>query len=509
MDSASDKWTAEEIGLLYSISQKLLEDRDYGELLAMILDCTIEGLGAERGFILLHENGRFHAVVARNYRSEALRKAETEFSTSIAKEVLQSGGAVLLGDAAHSEEFGGFASVQNLSLKSVLCAPLADSHEVFALIYLENRKFANHFTERKRELLDEICALATRRVRTAVAMQESKRCAAEMRTLLGVNEGILTADPGMAAVLETIKRVAPTDLPILIEGETGTGKELIARAVYRNSARATGAFVVLNCAALPATLIESELFGYMRGAFTGANRDRIGMLGAAHRGTLFLDEIGELPLELQPRLLRILQSGEFTRLGSVQPEVVDVRFIAATNRDLQREVEEGRFRSDLYFRLSSITLKIPPLRTRVHDLHLLAEHFLNFYARRFGRPAPRLSDAAFSTLAEYNFPGNVRELEGEMARLVAVSAPGAEIPESGLNERFRPSKTSQPTKHFSETVLPAMSLAEMEKQLIRAVLQTTGGNRTHAASILGITREGLRTKIQRLGVLDPGGTADA
>lgn len=509
MESAANKWTTEEIGLLYSISQKLLEDRDYGELLAVILDCTIEGLGAERGFILLHEEGRFHAVVARNYRSEALRKAETEFSTSIANDVLQSGKAVLLGDAVHSEEFGGFASVQNLSLKSVLCAPLADSREVFALIYLENRKFANHFTERKRELLDEICALATRRVRTAVAMQESKRCAAEMQALLGTNEGILTADPGMGTVLETLKRVAPTDLPILIEGETGTGKELIARAIYRNSNRASGPFLVLNCAALPATLIESELFGYVRGAFTGASRDRIGMLGAANRGTLFLDEIGELPLELQPRLLRILQSGEFTRLGSVQSEIVDVRFIAATNRDLQREVDEGRFRSDLYFRLCPITLKVPPLRTRVHDLHLLAEHFLNLYARRFGRPAPRLSDAALATLVAYAFPGNIRELEGEMARLVAISAPGAEIPDSGLNERIRATKAQPEGNAAEKTIFPPMSLAEMEKQLIRTVLQSTGGNRTHAASILGITREGLRTKMQRLGVLDPGGRADA
>ncbi len=509
MPAEPTKWTPEEVGLLYSVSQRLLQDHDYGELLATILDSTIEGLGAERGFVLLHEGGEFRAVVARNYRSEALRKAETEFSTSIAKDVLESGRALLLGDALHSEAYGGFPSVQNLSLKSVLCAPLADSGEVFALIYLENRKLTNHFTERKRELLDEICSLAGPRIRTAVAIQESKRRAAEMQTLLGASEGILTADPAMAAVLETIRRVAPTDLPILIEGETGTGKELIARAIYRNSARAKGAFVVLNCAALPATLIESELFGSTRGAYTGANRDRIGMVGAANRGTLFLDEIGELPLELQPRLLRILQSGEFTRLGSVQSEAVDVRFIAATNRDLQREVDEGRFRSDLYFRLSPITLKVPPLRTRPHDLHLLAEHFLTFYARRFARPAPRLSDQAFAALATYNFPGNVRELEGEMARLVAISAPGTEIPVSALNHRILGMKTSAQPKSSDDVALPPMSLAEMEKQLIRTVLQSTGGNRTHAASILGITREGLRTKIQRLGVLDQSGATDA
>lgn len=508
MEPGTNKWANDEIATLYSISQQLLQDRDYGELLATILDCTIEGLGAERGFVLLQEEGQFRAVVARNFRSEALRKAESEFSSSIARDVMQSGKALLLGDAVHSEEFGGFASVQNLSLKSVLCAPLADDREVFALIYLENRKIANHFTQRKRELLDEICSLASARVRTALKMQESKRRAAEVQSMFGLSEGILTADPGMAAVLETLRRVATTDLPILIEGETGTGKELIARAIYRNSTRPHGAFVVLNCAALPATLIESELFGSVRGAYTGASRDRMGMVGAAHRGTLFLDEIGELPLELQPRLLRILQSGEFTRLGSTQAEVVDVRFVAATNRDLQREVEEGRFRSDLYFRLSPITLKIPPLRERVHDLHLLSEHFLSIYARRFGRPAPKLSDQALAALSGYHFPGNVRELEGEMARLVAMSAAGSEIPESALNERIRGCRKQKSSTTKAENVaLPPMSLAEMERQLIRAVLQSTGGNRTHAASILGITREGLRTKIQRLGVLDQAGPA--
>jgi transcriptional regulator with GAF, ATPase, and Fis domain len=506
----SSKWNSNEVGLLYGISQKLLEDRGYGELLATILDATIEGLGAERGFVLLHEDGEFRAVVARNFRTEALRKAESEFSKTIAKDVVRSGKALLLGDALSSEEFGSSPSVKQFSLKSVLCAPLIKSHEVFALIYLENRKFANHFTDRKRELLDEICSLAAPRIRTAVAIEESKRRASEMQPLLGGSEGILTADVGMAAVLDTIRQISPTDLPVLIQGETGTGKELIAHALYRNSARAHGAFVVLNCAALPATLIESELFGYARGAFTGAQRDRMGMVGSAHRGTLFLDEIGELPLELQPRLLRILQSGEFTRLGSVQQEVVDVRFIAATNRDLEREVEEGRFRSDLYYRLSSITLKVPPLRARPHDIHLLAEHFLGVYARRFARPTPRLSDQAFAILAAYTFPGNVRELEGEIARLVAISAPGAEIPAAALNERIRASQTQARPKQVEQVSFVPMSLAEMEKQLIRAVLETTGGNRTHAASILGITREGLRTKIQRLGVLDQvGGNMDA
>ncbi len=495
------EWNADELALLYGISHKLLDNGAYGEILANTLDAAIEALGAERGFVLLHENGAFRAVVARNYLSKDLQKAEAEFSTSIAADVVRNGRALLLGDAMNSELFGNTSSVKHLSLRSVLCAPLVNCDEVFALIYLENRKLANHFTDRKRELLDEICSLAGPRIRTAVVVEDAKRRASDLTAMLGENDGILTADPAMAGVLQTVQRVAPTDLPVLIEGETGTGKELIARAVYRHSNRAQGAFLVLNCAALPATLIESELFGYVRGAFTGANRDRVGMIGAAHRGTLFLDEIGELPLELQSRLLRVLQSGEFTRLGSVQSDTVDVRFVAATNRDLNREVEEGRFRSDLYFRLSPITIKVPPLRSRPHDLHLLAEHFLQVYARRFARSAPRLSDEALALLTSYTFPGNVRELEGEMARLVAVSAVGSTIGPDALNDRMRAS-TAQNNSLAAPQIQP-MSLAEMEKRLIRTVLESTGGNRTQAAEILGITREGLRTKMQRLGLTEP------
>jgi transcriptional regulator with GAF, ATPase, and Fis domain len=492
---------AEELALLYRVAETLLEGGEYGELLAALLDAAIEGLAADRGFIVVCEAGKFRAVVARNFKSEALTQAEERVSSSISRAVVEEGKALLLGDAQDSDRFRDNPSVKALGLRSVLCAPLVASDEAFALIYLENREITHRFSERQRVLLDEICRLAAPRLSSAVSIELGRKRARELELSLGESDGILTADARLASVLQTLRQVATTDLPVLIQGETGTGKELVARALYRHSARAAGAFVVVNCAAIPAGLIESELFGYVQGAFTGATRDRVGLLAAAHRGTIFLDEIGELAPELQPRLLRVLQSGEFTRLGSVKPETVDVRFVAASNRDLEREVEEGRFRSDLYFRLAAITLKIPPLCERPHDIQVLADHFVRAYATRYARPASQLSDECLRALSTYSFPGNVRELESEMARLVAMSPPGAVIGPEALNERIRggATPTGRGTPGRAPTLAP-MPLAEMEKRLILSVLEHTGGNRTRAAEVLGISREGLRIKMQRLGI---------
>jgi transcriptional regulator with GAF, ATPase, and Fis domain len=503
MSSNRENPRAEHLSLLYRVSQALLKEGEYGEILSGLLDTLIEGLGADRGFVVVREAGEFRATAARNFRSEALSRAEEVVSRSIARSVMEGGRAVLIGDASTTAPYSKHQSVQQLSLRSVLCAPLVASDEAFALIYLENRQVTNRFTEEQRDLLDEVCALAAPRLRAAVAMSEARRRAEALELAHTQSDGILTTDPGMMRVLQTVHQIATTDLPVLIEGETGTGKELIARAVYRHSARVKGPFIALNCAAIPATLIGSELFGFVQGAFTGANRDRIGFIGAAHRGTLFLDEIGDLPVDLQPHLLRVLQSGEFTRLGNSRTEQVDVRFIAATNRDLESEVKTGKFRADLFFRLSAITLRLPPLRDRPHDIRLLAEHFVRTAAARFGRPAPRLAEDCLSALMAYSFPGNVRELESEMARLAALASPDVPCGADLLNDRIRNRGNGQSAASTQAAPVAPMSLHEMEKQLIFSVLQHTGGNRTRAAEILGISREGLRTKLQRLEVPAP------
>jgi transcriptional regulator with GAF, ATPase, and Fis domain len=493
-DSPRENPPAGHLALLYRVSRALLKEGEYGEVLSALLDTLIEGLGADRGFVVVREAGEFRATAARNFRSEALSQAEDAVSRSIARSVMESGRAILIGDASVTEPYSKQLSVKHLSLRSVLCAPLVASDEAFALIYLENRQVTNCFTEEQRDLLDEVCALAAPRLRAAVAMSQAQRRAEALEHAHGRSDGIVTADPIMARLLETVRQIATTDLPVLIEGETGTGKELIARAVYRHSARVKGPFIALNCAAIPATLIGSELFGFVQGAFTGAHRDRVGFIAAAHRGTLFLDEIGDLPLDLQPHLLRVLQSGEFTRLGNSRVEQVDVRFVAATNRDLEGEVKAGRFRADLFYRLSAITLRLPPLRDRPHDTRLLAEHFLRTASARYGRPVPRLSEDCLAALVAHSFPGNVRELESEMGRLAALTPPGVPCGADLLNERIR----NRGKGKSPGTPIVPMSLHEMEKQLIFSVLQHTAGNRTRAAEILGISREGLRTKLQRL-----------
>jgi transcriptional regulator with GAF, ATPase, and Fis domain len=499
------EFNAEELQLLHRIAHCLLREGEYGELLHDLLDLTITALGATRGFVLAREGTEVRATAARNFRSEALTKTEEAVSTSIASAVLEAGKTLLIGDARASARFRDKESVRRLDLRAVLCAPLVTSNETFALIYLENRE-ASGFTEGHRRLLDEICSMSAPRLKTAIAAERARRRAAELDSFLGETDGILTWDEKMTALLKTIRQVAPTELPVLIQGETGTGKELIARALYRHSKRTAAPFLVLNCGAIPATLIESELFGYVRGAFSGAVRDRIGIIGAANRGTLFLDEIGELPLESQTRLLRVLQSGEFSRVGSPQPEFADIRFIAATNRDLEREVEGGRVRSDLYYRLSGITLKVPALRERPADIRLLAAHFLRAFANRWSRGPLSLSAQALEALAAYPFPGNVRELENEMGRVVALSSGESVLQRDVLNERItsggrgESARAKKPGPHMFQP----MSLAEMEKQHILATLQDTGGNRRRAAEILGISREGLRTKMQRHGLAETG-----
>lgn len=300
---------------------------------------------------------------------------------------------------------------------------------------------------------------------------------------------MIGSSPKMVEIYKTISRVAPTDALVLIEGETGTGKELIAHLIHANSPRAAMPFIPVDCASLAPSLIESELFGAVRGAYTGADRDRMGVFEAANGGTVFLDEIGEIDLNFQLKLLRFLQEKEVRPLGSSRPKKVDVRIVAATNRDLRKMVEEGKFRQDLWYRLDVVRITVPPLRERHGDIPLLAAAFLKRYNERYGLDA-RLTESGLKALCEYTWPGNVRQLQHMIERLV-ILAPGGRITEDAVEEAIR---ASSPREEPGET------LAEAEAEQIRKVLAATGGNKSRAARILGIERKTLYRKLERMGL---------
>lgn len=300
----------------------------------------------------------------------------------------------------------------------------------------------------------------------------------------------------MRDLYQALERVAATEATVLLLGESGTGKELVARAIHLNGARRERPFVTVNCATLPENLLESELFGHRRGAFTGATYDRKGLFEEAHTGTIFLDEIGELPLQLQAKLLRVLQEGEFMRLGESSTRRVDVRVIAATNRNLLKMVEDGSFREDLYFRLNIVPLKLPALRERREDIPLLAAHFLQESARKYNRPQLRLSSEALRAFNRYAWPGNVRELRNTIERLVIMVA-GDVIREEDLPEEFAlQSAGNLPIRLPDE----GLDLEDVEKEIIRQALERHDWNQTHTARYLNITRNTLIYRMQKFGL---------
>jgi DNA-binding NtrC family response regulator len=300
---------------------------------------------------------------------------------------------------------------------------------------------------------------------------------------------MIGSSPQMVDIYKVVSRVAPTDATILVQGDTGTGKELIARMVHRNSPRAAHPFLPVDCASIAPSLLESELFGAMRGAYTGADRDRMGIFEAANHGTVFLDEIGDIELNFQLRLLRFLQEHEVRPLGSARSKPVDVRVIAATNRDLQKLVEEGKFREDLWFRVNVVKIVLPPLRERKGDVPLLAHHFVRKYNELY-RQQTRLTDSGLKALQEYVWPGNVRQLQHVLERLT-ILAPSSRIDEAAVCDVIRATETRE---HPGET------LAGAEMDQIRKVLAATGGNKSRAARILAIERKTLYRKLERAGL---------
>jgi two-component system response regulator HydG len=312
-------------------------------------------------------------------------------------------------------------------------------------------------------------------------------------------EGVIGSSPQMLALIDRMKRIAPTDATVLIQGETGTGKELVAQAIHQNSPRKPKPFVALNCAALSENILESELFGHVKGAFTDASSDRIGKFEYAHGGTLFLDEVGDMPMATQIKLLRVLESGEITRVGSNTPVRVNVRILSATNRNLEEAIASGAFRSDLYHRLKVVTVGIPPLRDRSGDIPLLIEHFVKQFAKRHGKQIKGVSLAARVKLGSYPWPGNVRQLRNVVESMVVVDCDET-LDVDDLPLELEPDVAATATGPVdTATGLQALvgkPLDEVERIFITETLKLTGGNREQAAALLGIGERTLYRKIK-------------
>ena len=312
-------------------------------------------------------------------------------------------------------------------------------------------------------------------------------------------EGIIGQSAAIRQLITTMKQIAPSNIPVLITGESGTGKELVAQAIHNNSKRAKRQFAPLNCAGLSESILEDELFGHVRGAFTGADRERQGRFEYAHQGTLFLDEVGDMPKPMQAKLLRVLESGEVVRVGSNEPRHVDVRLISATNRHLGEMVKEGEFREDLFFRLKGVELHLPSLRERREDIPLLTRHFVSHYAHQMEKPVPAVAEDVQLALMNYDWPGNIRQLMNVIQNMVVI-AEGDTLEPRHLPAEVAQSQGNEDGSASGTVNTGGMSLDQLEKQAIRDALRTTAGNREQAAKMLGIGERTLYRKLKEYGL---------
>lgn len=360
------------------------------------------------------------------------------------------------------------------------------------------RKGAFHFVTKPCNL-DEIMTLVDRALSHSQLTQENQH----LRNALHKKyqfENIIGQSEQITEVLSMIERVAQSDSTVLIMGESGTGKELVAKALHYNSTRHQEAFIPINCGAIPAELLESELFGHVKGAFTGAIANRVGRFEMADDGTLFLDEIGDMSANLQVKLLRVLQEGTFTPVGALEMKKVDVRIVAATNRNLREMVEDGSFREDLYYRLNVINLRVPPLRERKEDIPLLSEFFIEHACKKSGQPKKILTKRALEKLYDYAFPGNVRELQNEMERLVVLSGSEQKLIVEMLSPKILESNEASKVQGARIAGSLKDAIEDLEKDLIKEGLRRTGWNKSKLAKELGISRAGLIMKVEKYGL---------
>ncbi len=491
---------------LFQISKLLLAEPDDERAPELLLSRIVERTGAETGFVVVREDGSYQQKFEVGDERGGRSTLERRYSRTLVREAIETGHLIYLPNLIDDDRFRSGESALLIGRCCALVAPLRHDGEVYGVIYLENRERIDSFDAESREFLSalaEIAGLFLLRASEREALRRRHR--ALERDLFSQHNfaGIVTRDPRMIEILEIVAQVAGADAPILVLGETGTGKELIAKALHVNSPRRGRPFVTVHCSALPGTLLESELFGHVAGAFTDAKRDRPGRLASAHGGTLFLDEIGEIPLEAQAKLLRFLQFGEIQKLGTDKAEKVDVRIVAATHRDLKQMVRDGKFREDLYFRLKVLDLILPPLRDRRGDLLLLADHFLRQHWRRPGEK-PRFTLRAERALLAHDYPGNIRELSHAVER-ACLLARGLEIDLNLLPPDMATAAGDGPLAEpvFRELTGEALNeardagVAEIERRFVSELMRRSEGNVSRAARASGLHRSYLQKLLAR------------
>ena len=448
------------------------------QLLGMIFDV----IPAERGAILLGEDIAQDISSAVTWDKQSGPKQPVRVSRTVLRHVLRDSAALLVNNASADRALREAESLVGAQVHSILCAPLASSRKTFGAIYLDSRNPSSRFDEGHLKLLTSIAGMAAMALANLQRIEHLKKEAQRLQAALDGEHNIVGESIATRKLLLLIAKVAQSDSTVLLYGESGTGKELAARAIHRASDRRDGPFLAINCAAIPEALLESELFGYEKGAFTGAVAQKKGQIEIANGGSLFLDEIGELAAGMQAKLLRVIQEREFTRVGGSRPVPVNLRVIAATNRDLNAAVKAGTFRQDLYYRLNVVSITLPSLRDRRDDIPLLASYFAAKCGVRCKRRVSGISPEAQRCLQQYDWPGNIRELENTIERAIVLGSSEVivveDLPESVLEQSALTSEATPTT--FQAAVL------QLKKQLIINAVKEAGGNYTQAAKRLGL-----------------------
>lgn len=486
-------FTKEQLSQLIQVAQAINSSLELDTVLAKVMDITSDILCAQASSLLLIDEpgNRLFFKTTTGDKAEEVQQFTLKLGEGIAGCVAQTGKPIITNNAANDPRFNSdISETINLSTKSIICAPIKLKDKIIGVIEVIN-KIDDEFNENDIQLLSAITEQAALAIDNARLHQSLGKECKDLKEALHISQNIIGSKSAKTkAITALIEKVSPSDSTLLITGETGSGKELVARSIHDKSKRKNNPFVCVTCAILTETLLESELFGHEKGAFTGATNKKIGKFETAHKGTIFLDEISTIPPSTQIKLLRVLQEREFERVGGNQLIKINIRVIAATNEDIPALIQEGKFREDLYYRLKVIEFPVPPLRERQEDIPELVDFFLQIYSCELGRKVTQIHPEALKLLTNYSWPGNIRELRNVVERAVVLGNGSTLLSEHLPSEIIHGHTPSSKTDDAAD-----WSLEEVEKWHIDRVLKRTSGNKSKASKILGISRNRLDRKL--------------